>query len=162
MITKPEEEAAAGRGHYRAASTDREHVIDTLKAAFVQGRLSKDELDARAGQAFTARTYAELAAVTAAIPTGWSGPRTARQRARSRNEITRPRTVQNAAIRSAGCLIFAFLAFLYGVHLDNGNSHSQHFSRLFVYLAFLAAMAVPVIIGRAAVTSWQQRHPARR
>jgi DUF1707 SHOCT-like domain len=37
-------------------------VIDTLKAAFVQGRLTKDELDARAGYALTSQTYADLAA----------------------------------------------------------------------------------------------------
>jgi hypothetical protein len=44
-----------------------------LKAAFVQGRLTKDEFDLRVGQAFTARTYAELADVTAGIPTGLIG-----------------------------------------------------------------------------------------
>jgi DUF1707 SHOCT-like domain len=37
-------------------------VIDTLKAAFVQGRLTKDELDARAGHALTSQTYADMAA----------------------------------------------------------------------------------------------------
>jgi hypothetical protein len=40
-------------------------VIDTLKAAFVQGRLTKDELDARAGRALTAWSHADLAALTA-------------------------------------------------------------------------------------------------
>ena len=35
---------AAGRGHLRASHADRERVIGTLKAAFVQGRLTKDEL----------------------------------------------------------------------------------------------------------------------
>ena len=55
--------STAGRGRPRASHADREQVIDTLKAAFVQGLLTKDELDARAGQAFASRTYAELAAV---------------------------------------------------------------------------------------------------
>ena len=59
---------AAGRGHMRASDADREHVLDILKAAFVQGRLVKDELDIRAGQTLSSRTYAELAAVTADIP----------------------------------------------------------------------------------------------
>jgi len=62
--------AAAGRGPMRASDADREQVIGMLKVAFVQGRLSKDELDLRVGQAFTARTYAELAVVTADIPAG--------------------------------------------------------------------------------------------
>ncbi len=38
---------AAG-GHLRASDADRELVIDALKAAFVQGRLSKNELARRA------------------------------------------------------------------------------------------------------------------
>jgi hypothetical protein len=45
-------------------------VIDLLKAAFVQGLLTKDEFDVRAGHALTARTYAQLAALTDDIPTG--------------------------------------------------------------------------------------------
>ena len=49
----------------RASDADREQVIGVLKAAFVQGRLTKDEFDARAGHAFTAPTYADLAALTA-------------------------------------------------------------------------------------------------
>jgi DUF1707 SHOCT-like domain len=62
--------AAASRGHLRASHADREHVIGMLKTAFVQGRLTKDELDARVGQTFAARTYADLAAVTADLPPG--------------------------------------------------------------------------------------------
>jgi hypothetical protein len=60
--------AAAARSRLRASHADREHVIDMLKAAFVQGRVTKDEFDARVGQAFASRTYAELAAVTADLP----------------------------------------------------------------------------------------------
>ena len=86
MTTGPEEETAAGRGHLRAAHADREHVIDLLKTAFVQGRLTKDELDARAGQALTARIYAELAALTADIPAGPPAARPARQSARPQNQ----------------------------------------------------------------------------
>jgi hypothetical protein len=66
--------AAAGRGHLRASHTDRERVIDTLKAAFVQGRLTKDELDQRVGQAFASKTYAELAALSADLPAGPARP----------------------------------------------------------------------------------------
>ena len=52
----------------RASHADREQVIETLKAAFVQGRLDRDEFDLRVGQTFASRTYAELAALTAGIP----------------------------------------------------------------------------------------------
>jgi DUF1707 SHOCT-like domain len=75
MAGPGDEKAAAAmvRGHLRASHADREQVIGTLKAAFVQGRLTKDEFDARIGQTFVSRTYAELAAVTADIPAGLAG-----------------------------------------------------------------------------------------
>jgi hypothetical protein len=62
--------ADATRGYLRASHADREHVIDVLKAAFVQGMLSKAELDTRVGQAFTSRTHGDLAAITADLPAG--------------------------------------------------------------------------------------------
>ena len=40
---------AGGRGHLRASHADREQAIGTLKAAFVQGMLAKDEFDLRVG-----------------------------------------------------------------------------------------------------------------
>jgi hypothetical protein len=52
----------------RASHADREQVIGTLKAAFVEGRLTGDELGERAGRAWASRTYAELAEITADIP----------------------------------------------------------------------------------------------
>jgi len=62
--------ASEGRSHggLRASQPDRERVIGTLKAAFVQGMLAKDEFDLRLGQAFASRTCAELAAATADLP----------------------------------------------------------------------------------------------
>jgi hypothetical protein len=59
-----------GSDHLRASDADREQVLEFLKTAFVQGRLTMDELDARAGQALLSRTYGELAALTADIPSG--------------------------------------------------------------------------------------------
>jgi hypothetical protein len=53
---------------------DRERAISALKAAFVQGRLTSDEFDARVGQALASRTRAELAAITADIPVVPVGP----------------------------------------------------------------------------------------
>ena len=61
--------AAEGQGHgdLRASHADRERVVSALKAAFVEGRLTEDELDARVGQVYASRTYAELAKVTAEV-----------------------------------------------------------------------------------------------
>ena len=57
-------------GRVRASHADRDQVVAVLKAAFVQGRLTKDELEDRVGQTFASRTYAELAVITADIPAG--------------------------------------------------------------------------------------------
>jgi len=51
-----------------ASDADREQVVEILTAAFVQGRLTIDELRLRAGQALASRTYAELAATITDIP----------------------------------------------------------------------------------------------
>jgi hypothetical protein len=65
---RPEPGAPAASASLRASRADRERVIDLLKTAFVQGRLARDEFDARIGQVLASRTYAELAAATADIP----------------------------------------------------------------------------------------------
>ena len=70
-MTGPGNEISAGaasRSRMRASHGDREQVIAVLKAAFVQGRLDKDEFDLRVGRALASRTYADLAALTADIP----------------------------------------------------------------------------------------------
>ena len=68
MTTGPVDPVAADRGRLRASDADRERVIETLKVAFTQGRLTRDELDLRAGRALLSRTYADLAAATADMP----------------------------------------------------------------------------------------------
>jgi hypothetical protein len=60
--------AGGGHGRLRASDADREQVIDVIKAAFVDGRVTKDELDARVSHTLMSRTYAELALVTADLP----------------------------------------------------------------------------------------------
>ncbi len=79
MTAGPGVNAAPGQrpddGPLRASHADREKVIGTLKDAFVQGRLTADELDARVDQVYASRTYAELAEVTVDIPTVARVPR---------------------------------------------------------------------------------------
>jgi len=62
----------------RASSADRERAVDVLKAAFAEGRLDQEEYNDRMGRAYAARTYGELAALTADLPVGplpfWQGP----------------------------------------------------------------------------------------
>lgn len=90
---------AVARGYLRASHADRGHVIDVLKAAFVQGMLTKAELDARVGQALASRTYAELAAVTADLPAGLAGLQPVRMPARG--EVEQPVVQPGSVIRVA-------------------------------------------------------------
>ena len=131
--------AAAGRGHLRAAHSDREQVIEVLKGAFVQGRLTKDEFDARVGQAFTSRTYAELAVVTADIPavlTG-AGPR----------RMPRRRAPRQAVAWSTGVVITAVVLL---AALLIGNSQ-------LTYLAVSAVCGAGLVAVAQMLHSRQQR-----
>ena len=78
-MTGPEDHrAAARRGPFRASHADREDAIEALKAAYVAGRLTEEEFEARVGQAFASRTRADLATITADIPAGMSAVPSAR------------------------------------------------------------------------------------
>ena len=71
------DERVAGPGDrslLRASDADREQVIAVLQAAFVAGRLTKDEFDLRVTLVFASWTYADLAVLTADIPAGLVTP----------------------------------------------------------------------------------------
>ena len=53
----------------RASHEDRDRVIDVLHVAAGDGRLSAEELDQRIELALMARTYGELSALVADLPT---------------------------------------------------------------------------------------------
>ena len=54
----------------RASDADRERTIGMLSEAFAEGRLTTEEHSARVEHVYGARTYAELAAVSADLPAG--------------------------------------------------------------------------------------------
>jgi hypothetical protein len=144
MTPGPEEAAAAGHGHLRTTHTDREHVIGALKAAFVQGQLTKDEFDLRVGQTLTSRTYAELASLTTDIP---AGPIVV-------ESSDKPgRTLAKAACRSGVCMLAA-------VALAEGAFLADSF--VLLVLAFFAVMAASGFLGYGLLDSWQQRRDRGR
>ena len=55
---------------FRASYEDRDRVVEVLRLAAGDGRLSAEELDHRLEMALEARTYGELAALTKDLPTG--------------------------------------------------------------------------------------------
>ena len=91
MRPEPGEGGAAfpvGGGRLRASHTDREQVLDTLKDAFVQGRLTKDEFDSRVAHTLASRTHGDLAALTADLPPGSPTVQPARKPVRAEPENT--------------------------------------------------------------------------
>ncbi|MHB1433831.1 MAG: DUF1707 and DUF4190 domain-containing protein [Streptosporangiaceae bacterium] len=60
---------ASGGDHIRATDADRDTVHEILQNAYAEGRLSWEEFDSRSTAVRMARTYGELAAVTADLPT---------------------------------------------------------------------------------------------
>lgn len=59
---------------HRAADTDRERTAEVLRDAAGDGRITLDELETRLEQAYAARTYADLARVTADLPAAMLQP----------------------------------------------------------------------------------------
>ena len=135
--------AAGGHGRLRASRADRERVIELLKVAFVQGRLTQDELDTRVGQAFASRTYADLADLTGDIPAGPAGAEPAG---------TPARTLAKAAHRSAICLLVAFA--LVGVAALTG---SEVLVAMAIFPGIAAIIAASGFLGYGVVDAWQER-----
>ena len=59
---------SASPDRLRASHEDRDRVIEMLRVAAGDGRLTAEELDERVEIAFTARTYGDLAALTSDLP----------------------------------------------------------------------------------------------
>src|SRR6516164_4664083 len=59
-------------GQLRASHQDRDRVVEILRVAAGDGRLTAEELDQRLEAALSARTYAELAVLTTDLPAAGS------------------------------------------------------------------------------------------
>jgi hypothetical protein len=134
-------------------------VIEALKNAFVHGRLTKDELDARAGQALAARTYADLTALTAGIPADPAAAGSARPPAPARR-----RPLARAVSKSGICLIIAAAAIWVAFLADPGarSTPYQDWAAPMMLLAFFAVVAALGFLGYGVVTSWEQRRSRRQ
>jgi hypothetical protein len=150
--------AVGGGGHLRAAHDDRDRVMDLLKTAFTQGRLTEEELDARMGQALAARTYAELDTLTEDIPAILSP-------ARPPAPVRRWRLARASAI-SAGCLALAFVAVYSGNLIDDewsgpGLGPDHGWTRLLLFLALTGVITAFVVMGRAVIAVLEEEPPKR-
>ncbi len=153
MTTEPANPAAAGRDRLRAGHADREQVIETLKMAFVYGRLTKSEFDTRAGQALTARTFADLAALTTDIPS--SAPGLARPLA-----LARRRPLARASAKSGLCLVIAVGAVWIGALLPTTPGSDP--GALFLAVALAAVITAFGVLANGVATSLERRVAPRQ
>jgi hypothetical protein len=145
--------AAGGRGHLRASRTDRERVIEQLKDAFVQDRLTQEELDTRVGLALASRTYADLADLTADIPVGSA----AAEPATAGPAGSPARTLAKAARRSGICMLVAFA--LVGVVVLTQSGPLTGMASL---SALIAALAASGFLGYGVVDAWHEWRSRRQ
>jgi Domain of unknown function (DUF1707) len=161
-MTEPGDElaaAAAGRGRVRASHADREQVIGTLKAAFVQGMLAKDEFDLRVGQTFASRTYAELAAVTADLParlTAAQPPPPARAQGKAR--VLRP----GAVLTAATVLYAAMWPLALSIHRNIEGNPVTFAHKLVVLSIFVYVLAAVLAVVRMQNSRQDRRSGGQR
>jgi Domain of unknown function (DUF1707) len=149
--------AAGGRGRLRASHADRERSVEVLKNAFVQGRLTKPELDARVGQALASRTYAELAALTADIPAGSAAaPSPGPVRARARRQ-------PNTAVKRGARVMTAITVLTAGVWAAALASPvaSPALARL-VVTCTVVWFGIMLLVGAVMLDSWQDKRSGRQ
>lgn len=153
VTTWPGDQTGAGRGRMRASHADRDRVIETLKAAFVQERLTKDEFDERVGQTLAARTHAELAALTADIPAGLPTPPPPRASGRDLDRLRESKAAKTAAgaILAVGLLMIAAI----------GNGSNNPFTVL-VAVVLLSPIWIATLAGLLALHALLEKHAARQ
>jgi DUF1707 SHOCT-like domain len=89
----------------RASDTDRHQVIDALTRHTAAGRLTLDEFTARVDATSQAKTYRELAAVTADLPTTGAVP--GAESAMHRTQLPRPAVALVAVLAAALVVLLA-------------------------------------------------------
>jgi len=156
MAEPPDQTPAAGRGDLRASHGDREQVIGALKAAFVQGRLTKDEFDLRVGQAFASRTYADLAVLTADIPAGLAAAQPSQPPwAPGEPRLPRPGLVLTVAtVLYSGVWPVAFAL------PDSGPDHDPHAGVALAGTATLFYVLLVLMVGTQVFANWLDQRSA--
>ena len=159
-MTGPADEIAAGQGRWRASHADREQVVGALQAAFVQGRLTVDELHERVGRALAARTYAELAALTTDLP---ADPAPARQPAPAPQPAPARRPLNPAARRAvktgAGAIGVTVIAVGAAIAAAGDPAAAAVIA---VFMVVLAAVATAVVASLIHVALKLESHQRSR
>ena len=135
-------------------AADREQAIDELKAAFVQGRLTKDEFDLRVAQALASRTIGELAVLTADMPAGLTAARPPRLPS---PHGPNKKVVRTLACVTAGAVSLFAVPYAVTVLTDGGSPHAQ--TVIFLVVMF---MVFSVPLAAVLLQAWFEKHSGRQ
>ena len=140
-----------GYARLRASRADRELAIATLKAAFVQGRLTKDELDERVGRALVPLTYAELAALTSDLPDDLAAARRPREDGQSM-----------ARLQSSAAKAGVFAGLVVGVAVVAAVGNSTNPFQVLAALLLLSPVWLLALAGLLFLHARMEKRAARR
>lgn len=147
----------AGRGRYsylRASHADRERVIDVLKAAFVQGRLAKDEFDRRVGRVLASRTYADLNVLIADMPAGLASSQPP-EPARASGDTLARESNERKIVKAWACATVALPSMAVGVALlESGTAISM----VAIAVALFACVVAVPVSGLLMLHAWLEAH----
>lgn len=149
----PGDEIAAsteGRGRLRASHADREQAVNVVKAAFVRGLLAKDEFDLRIGQVLAARTYTQLAALTADIPANLSAVQPLSEPVR--------KSAGRKAVKAWAGGAAAFTGVAAVIAAANGGIDVERLVGVVIFVS-LAAVMVAMLV---ALHAWLDRRTSRQ
>ena len=141
----------ADRRQFRVSDADRDKVTEVLRQAAEEGRLTFDELDERLGQALSAKTYADLEAVTTDLPAGLTAPAPAQAGLPDRVGGTPGATfsvaVMSSARRAGSWVVphrYTAVAIMGGVDLD--LRYARFAERVVTIQAFCLMGGVTIIV----------------
>lgn len=164
-MAEPGDELApgpAGGSRMRASRADRERVIDVLKAAFVQGRLAKDEFDLRVGEAFASRTHGGLQALTADLPTGLvdTQPLEPVQEPGSKPAW---KLNESTAVKTIAAMLIAVPSTAFGAGLmESGTPLGLSVATRLLYIILFACIVAVPAAGLVTFHSWLAKRSGRQ
>jgi hypothetical protein len=153
-MATPGDEITPGTGRHRnlrASHADREQVIDTLKAAFVQGRLARNEFSLRVEQVLASRTYGDLAALTADLPAAPVRAQPAGVRP-SGQAVPAQSRVNKALLWGSWAIVLLTIGFALGILPAYGVAGA-------LYVAVLPLLIAAPVAGTLTLDAWRESHP---
>lgn len=155
----------AGDSWLRASHADRDQVVALLQDAFVEGMLTRDELDVRVGRALAARTRGDLAALITDLPPIPAGAGRPAAPAGAADKVPRRRPLARASAQAAGCLVLAYGMVAIAGRFDPGDPgpNPQHgLAMPFLFLAVLFVITAFGVLAAGVASAVEQRNDRRR